>query len=268
MATTVQGKAKQAHTSDAVQTLARVGIAARGLVWLVVGLLALSVVFGGDKQTDQGGALRTIADKPFGEVLLGVLVLGFLGYAAWRVLSAAVGHQDEDGHTRTAHRVASLVDGLVYVFLALSTVKFLTRGDSSDATASRTAELMAKPGGRTAVGLLGLVLIAIGIVLTVKAFRRDHVDKLRRGRMPSWLRGPAVTLGVVGLVGRSFVLALIGLFLALAAYRFNPAEAKGLDAALQTLAQQSFGKLLLLIAVIGMLAYSAWSFVEAAYRRF
>jgi heme/copper-type cytochrome/quinol oxidase subunit 2 len=268
MTTTVEGTAKQAHTSDSVQTLARVGIAARGVVWLVVGLLALSVVFGGDRQTDQGGALRAIADKPLGEVLLGVLVLGFLGYAAWRLLSAAVGHKEEDGHTRSAHRVASLVDGMVYIFLAVSVVRFLSRGDSNDATASRTAELMAKPGGRTAVGLLGVVLIAIGIVLAVKALRREHIDKLRRPRMPSWLRGPAVTIGVVGLAGRSFVLALIGVFLAQAAYRFNPAEAKGLDAALQTLAQQSFGKLMLLAAVIGMLAYALWSFIEAAYRRF
>lgn len=268
MTSTVEGTAKQAHTSDSVQTLARVGIAARGVVWLVVGLLALSVVFGGDQRTDQGGALRAIADKPLGKVLLGVLVVGFLGYAAWRLLSAAVGHKEEDGHTRSAHRVASLVDGLVYIFLAVSVVRFLTRGESNDVTASRTAELMAKPGGRTAVGLLGVVLVAIGIVLAVKALRRHHVDKLRRSQMPSWLRGPAVTIGVVGLVGRSFVLALIGVFLTLAAYRFDPAQAKGLDAALQTLAQQTLGQLMLLAAVVGMLAYALWSFVEAAYRRF
>ena len=268
MTTTVEGTAKQAHTSDVVRALARVGIAARGLVWLVVGLLALSVLLGGDERTDQAGAVREIADKPLGEVLLAVLVVGFLGYAAWRLLSAAVGHHEEDGHTRSAHRAASLVDGLVYIFLAVSTVRFLARGASDDATASRTAEIMARPGGRTAVGLLGLVLVAIGVVLAVKAVRRDHVDKLRRGPMPPRLRAPAVTLGVVGLRGRSFVLGLIGVFLALAAYRFDPAEAKGLDAALQTLAQQSFGQLMLGAAVVGMLAYALWSFVEAAYRRF
>ncbi len=268
MTSTVEDTAKQAHTSDSVRVLARVGMAARGVVWLVVGLLALSVVFGGDQRTDQGGALRAIADKPLGEVLLGVLVIGFLGYAAWRLLSAAVGHRDEDGHTRTAHRVASLVDGTVYIFLAVSVVRFLSRGDSNDTTASRTAELMAKPGGRTAVGLLGVVLIVVGVVLAVKALRRDHVDKLRRGQMPSRLHSPAVTLGVVGLVGRSSVLALIGVFLTLAAYRFDPAQAKGLDAALQTLAQQTLGQLMLLAAVVGMLAYALWSFVEAAYRRF
>ena len=79
MVGTVEGRARQAHGSDTVERLARVGIAARGLVWLVVGLLGLAVVLGGDEQTDKGGALREIADRPLGELLLLVLVVGFLG---------------------------------------------------------------------------------------------------------------------------------------------------------------------------------------------
>lgn len=128
MATTIEETAEQVHHSDAVHGFARFGFASRGLLWLVVGLLALSVLLGGDQQTDPGGALRAIADKPFGEVLLVALVVGFLGYAAWRVLSAAVGHQDEDGAHRSAHRVISFIDGLIHLALAASTLHFLARG--------------------------------------------------------------------------------------------------------------------------------------------
>lgn len=266
MAATIEETAEQVHRSDAVHGFARFGFASRGLLWLVVGLLALSVLLGGDQQTDPGGALRAIVDKPFGEVLLVALVVGFLGYAAWRVLSAAVGHQDEDGAHRSAHRVISFIDGLIHLALAASTLHFLARGAGEDQTASRTAQVMAITGGRTAVGLLGVVLVAVGVVLTVRAVRCDHRSNLERKRVPNRLHRPAVAVGIAGLIGRGFVLALIGSFLALAAYRQDPAQAKGLDAALQALAEQTYGQVMLLIAAAGMIAYALWSFVEAAYR--
>jgi hypothetical protein len=266
VAATIEDTAERVHRSDTVHGFARFGFASRGLLWLVVGLLALSVLLGGDQQTDPGGALRAIVDKPFGEVLLVALVVGFLGYSTWRLLSAAVGHQDEHGAHRSAHRVISSVDGLIHLALAVSTVHFLARGGGQDQTASRTAEVMAMTGGRTAVGLLGLVLVAVGVVLTVRAVRCDHRGNLERNRVPARLRRPAVAVGIAGLIGRGFVLALIGGFLALAAYREGPAQAKGLDAALQALAEQTYGQAMLLITVAGMIAYALWSFVEAACR--
>lgn len=266
MAATIEQTAEQAHRSVTVRGFARLGFAARGLLWLVVGLLALSVLSGDDQQTDPGGALRAIVAKPFGEVLLVALVVGFLGYAAWRLLSAAVGHQDEDGAHRSAHRVVSFVDGLIHLALAVSTLHFLARGAGEDQTASRTAEVMALTGGRTAVGLLGAVLVAVGVVLTVRAVRCDHRGNLERRRVPNRLHGLAVAVGIAGLIGRGFVLALVGSFLALAAYREDPAQAKGLDAALQTLAEQTYGQAMLLVTAAGMIAYALWSFVEATYR--
>ena len=80
--------ARQAHDSKTVDVLARLGLASRGAVWLVIGLLAVSVALGNQEKTDRNGALGAIAAKPFGELLLVVLVIGFLGYAAWRGLSA------------------------------------------------------------------------------------------------------------------------------------------------------------------------------------
>ncbi len=266
MNATVEGTARQAHRSDAVQGLARLGIASRGLVWLVVGLLALSVLRGGDQQTDRGGALQVIADKPLGEALLVVLILGFLGYAAWQLLSVAVGHRDEDGAKRTACRALSLGAGLLYVALALSTLQFLLRGGGGDQTTSRTAELLSRPGGRTAVGVIGAALVIAGLVVAVRALLEKHSDRLEHYRVPIRLRRPAVVVGVVGLVGKGAVLVLLGWFLVRAAVQFDSAQAKGLDAALQLLAQQPYGRVLLGIAVVGMLGYALWSFLEAAYR--
>lgn len=267
MGATVTGTAKQVFRSDAVEKMARFGIGARGLVWLVVGLLALSVVLGGDEQTDRGGALRAIADKPFGEVLLVGLALGFLGYAAWQLLSAAVGHRDKDGAKRSASRALSLGKGLLYLGLALSTAQFLLRGGGQDQTGSRTAELMSHTGGRTAVGVIGAVLVIVGMVLAVRALMEKHSKRIESYRVPARLRRPVIVAGIVGLVGKGAVLALIGWFLVRAAVQFNAGEAKGLDAALQVLAQQTYGRVLLGAAVVGMLGYGIWSFLEAAYRK-
>ncbi len=249
-----------------MQVLARLGLASRGTVWLVIGLLALQVLRGGSAQADQTGALQAVADKPFGEVLLVVLVIGFLGYAAYRLLSAAIGHRDEDGATRTGHRAVSAAKGLLYLGLAGATTSFLLRGGGKDKTSSVTADVMSHGGGRSLVGLVGLVLVGIGIAMAVKGLKEDHADDLDTARMPQRLRRPAVVVGKVGLVGRGAVLALVGAFLVKAAVQFDPKQAKGLDAALQTLVQQPYGKVLLGAAVVGVLAYGIWSYVEAAYR--
>ena len=263
---TVESSARQASRSPAVHALARLGLASRGLVWLVIGLLALQVLLGDQAQTDQGGALRAVADKPFGEVLLVVLVVGFLGYAAYLLLSAAVGHRDEQGGSRLAHRLESLGKGLVYLGLAGFTLRFLLEGGGEDKTRSTTAQVLQHTGGRTAVALAGAALVALGLYKARQAVKEEHAEKLKQFRMPDRLRRPGVLVGVVGLLGRSAVLVLIGAFLISAAVQADPDEAKGLDAALQTVAEQPYGKVLLAVAVVGLLAYAVWSFVEAAYR--
>jgi Domain of Unknown Function (DUF1206) len=264
----VKSNARDLEDSDAVHALARLGLGARSVVWLVIGLLALSVALGGSEQTDQGGALRAVADQPFGRVLLVVLAVGFAGHGLWRLLNAAVGSRTErDAKKKWASRGASLARGLVYLSLCAATVRFLVQGSSQDQTQSLTARLMSATGGRTLVGVIGLVVIGIGIAMAVKGVTHDHADELETGRMPAGLRRPAIKIGVVGLLGRGAVFALIGLFLVRAAVEVDPAEAKGLDAVLQTVAGQPYGRVLLGLAVLGILAYAVWSFVEALYKR-
>ncbi len=267
---TAQAKsaARDLEQSDAVRALARLGLGARSVVWLVIGLLLVSVALGGSEQTDQGGAFRAVADQPFGTALLVVLAVGFFGHGLWRLLNAAVGHRTErDATKKWAYRGASLVRGLVYLVLGGATVRFLLEGSSQDRTQSLTARIMSATGGRTLVGVLGLVVIGIGLGMAVKGVKHDHADDLETHRMPTGLRGPAVKVGVVGLIGRGAVFGLIGLFLVRAAVLFDPSEAKGLDAVLQTVAAQPYGKVLLGLAVLGILAYAVWSFVEALYER-
>ncbi|GAC1445146.1 MAG: DUF1206 domain-containing protein [Mycobacteriales bacterium] len=259
--------AKKAENSAAVAWLARLGLVSRGIVWLTVGLLAAQVALGSNKKADKNGALQTIVDKPFGHPLLAVLVIGFLGYAVWRLLEAAVGHTEEEGRKRWTQRGASLFRGLIYLGLALSTAKFLVGGGGKDKTEPLTARVMKTTGGRDLVFIVGVGVIVGGLTMVVQAFRHSFEDKLDMGRMSSSLRSSTTVLGTAGIAARGLVFALIGGFLLDAAVRFQPAKAKGLDASLKAVGQQPFGRLLLFAAALGLLAFSLWSFIEARYRK-
>lgn len=260
--------ARKAEDSTVVDWLARLGMVSRGIVWLVIGLLALQVALGGHRQADKNGALRTIAEKPFGEVLLVVLVIGFFGYAAWRLLEGTVGHLDEPaGRKRWTKRGGSLFRGVIYVVLALSTVKFLVGGGGNDKTQSLTARVLGASGGQLLVLVIGLAVLAGGAAMVIRAFRQKFEDKLKVSQMSARLRSVTKVVGTAGLASRGFVFLLIGGFLVDAAVRFDPKKAKGLDASLKTLAQQPFGRVLLFAAAVGLLAFALWSFLEARYRK-
>src|SRR4051812_9977364 len=152
--------AREAEDSKPVEWLARLGLVSRGVIWLLVGVLAAQVALGSNKRADKNGALEAIKDKPLGEVLLLVLAAGFLGYAAWRLLEGAVGHRDErDDRKRWTKRVASLFRGGVYLFLAGSTAHFVFSSGGQDQTTSTTARIMSHTGGRTVVLLVGAGLV-------------------------------------------------------------------------------------------------------------
>lgn len=269
MTSTVDGAeqaARAAYDSRPVEVLARLGLCSRGLVWLVLGLLALSLARGVAADADQQGAFRALAGTPVGGPLLATLALGFLGYATWLLLSSMVGHRTETGTTRLLHRAEGLAKGIFYLALCASTVHFLVRGGGTGDVRSRTAQVLSYSGGRTAVGLVGLVVVGIGLYMIAKALTRRHAECLEHYRVPPRLRRPAVFVGAVGYLGRGLVVVLVGAFLLRAAVLVDARQAKGLDAVLETVAQQPYGQVLLASAAIGLLAFALWSFFEAAYR--
>jgi hypothetical protein len=262
--------ARRAEDSTLVERLGRVGLTARGVVWLVIGLLALQVALGGQAKADKSGALQAIAGKPFGELLLVVLVAGFLSYAVWQGLRAAVGIRDEDDEKkRAAKRFGALCRAVLYAGLAVSTLRFLANGQSGgDKTQPLTARLMQHTGGRSLVFLVGVGLIIGGLYLVGVALRQKFEDRIKQYELPDGMRPVAKVVGTAGYMGRGLVVVLIGSFIVKAAVQFDPAEAKGLDAALKSLAQEGYGQGLLLLAALGLLAFALWSFIEAAYRKF
>lgn len=266
----VTSAARRASHSDALGWGARLGLAARGAIYLLIGVVALAVAFGHSKtETDQQGALAAVARHPGGKLLLVALAAGFACYALWRFSEAAFGVVgDGDG---AGARLKSLGRGLVYAFLAVSTVTLLTGSSSGKSQAAQqqdiTAKVMSHSGGRYLIGAVGVAVIVAGLVMVYEGALRKFEKYLKMAQMSAATRSVVEKLGVVGTIARGVVIALAGVLVLDAAVTFRPSKARGLDGALHALAAQPYGQLLLAAAAVGLVVFGVYGFAEARWRR-
>ncbi len=246
---------------------ARAGIAARGVVYVVIGVLAIQLALGaGGKATDQQGALHTIAKQPFGTMLLLLVAIGLAGYASWRLLRAALG--GTEGADDAKDRIDGLASGISYAILCAAAVKILLGSGGGGSHPDKTAGgVLGWPGGPWLVGLAGAIIIGVGVQQGYKGISRSFMEKSDTGRMHDHVERAYTAFGVFGHLARMVVFALIGYFLVKAAIEFNPDEAVALDGALAQLAKAPYGPVLLGLVAAGLIGFGAFSLVESRYRR-
>jgi hypothetical protein len=243
---------------------------ARGVVYGIIGLLALKVATGsGGTDTNQQGALQTIAQQSFGEVLLVAVAIGLAGYAAWRLTRAALGHGQ---HERDSwfDRLAAAGSGVVYAALCVTAVKILTGGSASGGSSApkkATAGVLGWTGGTEIVAIAGVVLIGVGVFQAYKGFARKFLEEADTSRMSEGVEQAYSAAGVFGHLARAAVFALTGYGLVAAALDYDPRKAIGLDGALNELSRSSSGPLLLGIVAAGLMGFAVFSLVDARYHK-
>jgi hypothetical protein len=262
----LNGVNSAARTGNWFEKLTRIGFASKGVVYVVLGLLAFMAATGnGGETASKQSVIERIARAPFGELMLIVIVVGLLAYAAWRFVAAFKDTDHKGSNSKgLGKRAAYVASGITYMALALTAVQILlgARGASGDKTQSWTSRLLELPMGELLVGMLGILVIAVGII----QIRKGYLEKFRKhlqGGETEW----NVRAGKVGYIARGFIFCLIGLFLIVAAVEHDPSAAKGLEGTLDTLARQTYGSVLLALTGVGLAAYGAYMFVEAKYRR-
>jgi hypothetical protein len=262
---------RRAAHSQSMEIAARAGFVARGAMYLLIGIIALQIALGHGGQADRGGALAQIAAKSYGTIVLWLLVVGFAGLALWRLSEAAFGAVGPDGH-EAGERLKSLARGLLYSFFFVSTLQ-LVIGTSSSATANGnkqsealTARIMTHSGGRFLVGIVGLVIVVIGVLLAREGWTKEFLKRMNFGGAPAGVRSLVEKLGVVGGVARGAVVAMAGVFLIIAAVRFSPSKAEGIDGALRAFADTPLGPFLLIPVALGLVAFGLFSWCEARWR--
>jgi hypothetical protein len=271
-ARTAAAAGRRAAHSRAMEVAARGGFVARGAIYLLIGVIALQVALGHGGQADRGGALGQIAAKSYGTIVLWLLVVGFAGLALWRFSEVAFGAAGPDGN-EAGERLKSLARGLLYSFFFVSTLQLVT-GTSSSATANGntqsrdlTARVMTHTGGRLLVGLVGVVVLVIGFLLAREGWTKEFLKRMNLGGAPTGTRSVVEKLGVFGGVARGAVIALTGVFLTIAAVRFSPSKAEGIDGSLRAFAHTPVGPFLLILVALGLVAFGLFSWCEARWRR-
>jgi hypothetical protein len=244
---------------------------ARGVVYGIVGILAVKVALGGGgKTTDQQGALKSTAGEPFGKVLLILLAIGLFGYALWRLVRAAIGHGPETGDDDTKDRISGVVSGIAYGALCVTAVKILIGAGSSSSsskTENATGGVLGWPAGRYLVIAAGLVVIGVAVDQAIKGLSRKFREDSKTERMSDGMDQAFTAVGVIGYVARAVVFALIGWFVIKAAIDYDPDKAVGLDQALAKLSSSAFGPAVLGIVAAGLVAFACYSVLDARYRR-
>jgi uncharacterized protein DUF1206 len=266
----VERTGEKVERTTAFEALARAGFVARGVIYGLIGILAVKVAIGaGGKTTNQSGALKTIAEQPFGKVLLILMAIGLAGYALWRFIRALLGHgpEDTDGGFE---RVAAFASGVAYALICAIAVEILLGSGGSSASGSPkhpAAGVLGWPAGTWIVGIAGAVLCGVAAYQGYRGISRDFLDDSKTEEMSPGVRKWITWIGTFGHLARMVVFGLVGIFVIKAAVDYNPNKAVGLDGALAKLANHSYGSYLLGIVAAGLVAFAVYSLSDARYRR-
>jgi fumarate reductase subunit D len=264
----VRNKARRASDSPAAHGLARAGLTARGIIYILIGLVAVLVALGHSaREADQQGAIQLLAGKPYGLVALWLLAIGFVAYALWRLSEAAFGVTGEGNGA--GPRLKSLGRAVIYAGFAVLTFKAIAgaHGSQSRQQQDLTAKAMQHPAGQWLVGIVGLIVVIAGLVLVMEGFRRKFMKYLRTAQMSPKTRRVVRLLGTVGTVARGVVFALAGILVIEAAVTHQASKSGGIDKALLTLRNQPFGEVLMLAAALGLLIFGVYGLCEARWRK-
>ena len=276
MPTLTSAKSSAERTAaDWRANVARVGLAGRGVLYFVLGLFAVDVATGGVRTDTTEGAFQRFADSTYGKVLLLVLCLGLAALVAWKLLQAAAGDPVEGSDA--VDRVGYAIKAVAYVALLAAAVSVLVdnwnsntgqESGGSDSKQEATATVLDWPAGQFLVIVVGLGIIAFGLVQAwTDVWQAGFMDRIDPTRLSNASERGVEVAGRAGYLAKVVTTVMIGGFLAVAGWHLDPDDTTGLSGAVSELGDSGWGGAVLWAVAIGMFGFAAFSIVEAILRR-
>ena len=264
--TTPKAAARAAQNSPVLEMLARIGYIVLGVVHIMIGVIAISIVVGGEGEADQDGAMQQIRDTPVGGLLLWIIALGLLSLAIWQVTEAVL-ERDADSKKKWGYRVKYIATAAVYLAIAWTALVFALGGeaDTSESSESFSARMLTTTAGVIVLVLIGLIIGGVGVAFIVRGLTRGFEKHLA---LPDGVAENGIlTFGVIGYVAKGIAITITGALFVITAVTHDPEQAGGLDTAVHALAELPFGDVILWIVGAGLVIYGLFCFGRARYAK-
>lgn len=242
------------------ETLTRIGFAARGLTYILIGWLALRA----GQAAGASEALGTLADGGAGRLVLILAAIGLFAYGIWRLLEAALDIEGAGSDAKgVAVRTGHGISGAAHLFLGFTAIELALgsgsgSGDGESARAA-TSWLLDLPAGGVLVRVIAAILVAAGVYQLVQAVQLRFLKQLDpQAARKAWVRW----VGRLGYLARGAVFVLVGLMLWRAGSSESAAAAGGTGDALAGLTGTTQA-----VVAAGLLLFGVFSLVQAVYRR-
>jgi Domain of Unknown Function (DUF1206) len=263
---------RRAATNPALEFLERVGYAARGALYGVMGLLALRIALslGGGQATDLSGSLVFLITNPFGKVVLVAMIIGLAAYSVWGFVRAILDplHRGHDAPGVMA-RAGFLSSALSYAAISLFALQILVGAAAAapDSTQTNVTSLLSHPFGGWLTMAIGILAIGVGIGQFVAAYQAPFARDLKSAEMTDKERSAVVGLGRFGMAARGVTFLVIGWFLIQAGVQRDPGQAQGFGGAFLFLLKQPYGHILVGVVAAGYVALGLHSLGCARWMR-
>lgn len=251
-----------------IEPIARVGLAARGTLYIVVGVLAMKAAAGsGGRTTDARGAVDEVGRLFAGDLLLLLLALGLTAFFVWRAVQA-IKDLDQKGNGLGAllTRLGFLISGFLHLGLAATAAGIAVTFQGGNVR-TWVGRALGAPVGVFAVGVVGAIIIGVGFEQFYRAWSMSFEKYLQMGKMSRAMQAWVGRIGRFGFAARGITFFIVGWFFIRAAMNVSAREVKDMGEALRVIGTQWHGDVLLGIVACGTIAYGLMTFIEARYRR-
>jgi len=258
---------------ESVRKIARVGMFAKGVVYVILGLLTAIYAFGsGGQKAGKDSALQFVYQQPFGKILLAILAAGLICYVVWRFIQAFRDPENKgDDKSGIGTRIAYAASGVIYGVFAFEAIRMLFSSGSSGGGGNQketiVSTLLGQPFGQILVGIVAVVFFGKAIYQIYRAVSGKFAKKVQDSELDHRVKDTLRKAGYVGYIARGIVIGIIGYFFLQAAIEANPNEAGGTQQAFDFIqSSTAWGTILLGIIAIGLACYGVFMFVKARYR--